>query len=233
MLAAYAIFVTVALVVLLAATFSSGFGSSRTGQFEEINVQRINIVEPSGEQVLVIANSEKLPEAKRRTSNPSGTAGLLFFSEEGVELGGLTFNGSIHDGDRYASGHLSFDQFQQDQVLVLEYGEHPDRPKSAGLRVVDRTDGFTLDERIEKQKAARRGDEEAQQWLDERAGYGKSWANRIVMGSVNEEALFSINDTKARPRIRMSVDAEDMAQMEFLNEEGDVVCRLPEDAQKE
>ena len=226
MLTAYAIFATVALAVLLV----SGFSTSQTRRFEEIDVERINIVEPDGGRTMVIANSKRLPEAERRTSNPSGTAGILFFNGEGVELGGLTFNGAIHDGERYANGHLSFDQFQQDQVLVLSYGESPDQGRAAGLRVLDRTDEFSLDERVEKQEAARQGDEEAQRWLKENAGYGKSWSNRIVMASVDHQAVVSVNDTKARPRIRMTVDSSDVARLEFLDTEGKVVYRLPDDA---
>ena len=57
--------------------------------------------------------------------------GIIFFNDEGTENGGLTFTGSccadtisVTTGGRCAKGnyaastHMSFDQFNQDQVLA-------------------------------------------------------------------------------------------------------------------
>ena len=44
--------------------------------------------------------------------------------------------------------------------------------------------------------------------------------------------MVSIYDTKARPRIQMTVDASDAARMELLDEDGQVTHRLPKAIEK-
>ena len=45
---------------------------------------------------------------------------MIFFNDEGTENGGLTFSGQRGPDGRYrASTGMSFDQFDQDQVVVL------------------------------------------------------------------------------------------------------------------
>ena len=45
---------------------------------------------------------------------PRPVAGLLFFSDEGDEVGGLTITGQQRDGVRRANAGLMFDQLKQD-----------------------------------------------------------------------------------------------------------------------
>src|SRR6185369_11462715 len=65
--------------------------------FEEINVQRINVVEKDGSLRLVIANNERSPgpiERGKPFGYPGGgRAGMIFYNEEGTENGGLVFGG--------------------------------------------------------------------------------------------------------------------------------------------
>lgn len=218
-------------LVLSAATVAFAFPSDQ--RFTEIDVERINVVEPNGDLALVISNSQKLPGVFFRgeeISDREGTAGMLFFSD-GFEVGGLTYSTTVGDEGVSASRHLSFDQHRSDQVLVLNHSENPNG-RATGIRIVDRSPDVTMDQVIERQLQAARGTEqeqaEARQWLQENYSYGQGWSNRVVLASVDGQALFSMNDEQARPRIQMSVDGAGVARLEFLDEEGNVVLRLPE-----
>src|SRR5713101_3458560 len=116
-----------ALATSLALAFSAGATLRQSKplkplkpRFDEIDVQRINIVEKDGRVRLVIANADRqavtvvggkeiLPDRKRE-------AGLIFFNDEGDENGGLTYGGRTENGVARASAGLSFDQYQQDET---------------------------------------------------------------------------------------------------------------------
>ena len=69
-----------------------------------------------------------------------GRPGIIFFNDEGTENGGLTLRGErAADGKYQASTHMSFDQFDQDQIVVLNYSDDNGN-RQAGLTFSDRTD---------------------------------------------------------------------------------------------
>ena len=104
----------------------SGFTIARQkASFGTIDVQRINVVEPDGTVRMVISDKARFPGAiiggKEYPFNRH-TAGMLFFNDEGTENGGLIFGGQKNnDGTVSSYGHLSFDRYDQDQELNLEY----------------------------------------------------------------------------------------------------------------
>jgi hypothetical protein len=66
--------------------------------------------------------------------------GIIFFNDEGTENGGLTFDGKREaDGTYHSQSGFSFDQFNQDQVLYLQYNDRNGR-RNMGLTIADRAD---------------------------------------------------------------------------------------------
>src|SRR5215831_18802271 len=82
------------LVVVVAAGFGAG---SKKIKFAEIEVQRINVVEPDGTLRMVISDKAKLPgviiRGKEERQEERPQAGMLFYNDEGSENGGLIFGG--------------------------------------------------------------------------------------------------------------------------------------------
>jgi len=122
----YAGILTVLLIVI--GLFS--FTNSGISRFKEISVERINIVESNGQLRMVIANKNRSPEVLAygkpfTPSIPGGIRpGLIFYNDEGTENGGLVFRGSKDSSGQYqATGHFSFDQYNQNQVLYLTYAD--------------------------------------------------------------------------------------------------------------
>jgi hypothetical protein len=122
LLAVYSGVVTLALAstILLGARKPAG-----NGEFDQITVHRINIVEPDGTTRMVLADRAEFPGAffkgKESPRTDRNSTGIIFNNDEGTENGGLIFGGSRDkDGVSHSYGHLSFDEYERDQTLVEE-----------------------------------------------------------------------------------------------------------------
>ncbi len=112
--------------------------------FDEIDVHRINVVEPDGTLRLVISNKADFPgiiiKGKETPHPDRATAGMLFFNDEGTENGGLIFGGSKDKSGKVTSyGHLSFDQYEQDQVFSID-ADQENGERTSELRMIDEPD---------------------------------------------------------------------------------------------
>jgi hypothetical protein len=205
-------------------------------RFTEIDVQRINVVEPDGKLRMVISNRERSigPIYKGKPFGYAGGTrpGIIFFNDEGTENGGLTFTGQRRpDGTVVASTGMSFDQFDQDQVVVLQYRQEG-AARRLGLTFADRAETNIYDlvqerDSIMKLPAGAARDSAMRRWQGPRNGQ-PLYAERVYVGrAVNMAALLNLSDPQGRPRLRLMVDSLGVASLEFLDERGAVVSRLP------
>ena len=143
-LRAYAILNSLLLAVLATAAFRQ---TSATQKFDEINAQRINIVDADGTLRMVISNKDRMHPGVmdgQSIDRPRPVAGMIFFNDEGDEVGGLTYTGREVNGTRQADARLMFDQLKQDQTIGFSYGEGDGR-RTAGFQVWDRADSHLSD----------------------------------------------------------------------------------------
>ena len=55
------------------------------------------------------------------------------------------------------------------------------------------------------------------------------YAERVYLGrNISKAAVINLSDRSGRPRIRMMVDSLGTPSLEFLDEQGHVTARLPE-----
>ena len=172
----YALVSTTVLGLLSVAAFTRQGPKTKFG---EIDVERINIVEKDGKLRLVLSNRELSPGPiykGKPFGYPGGNRpGMIFFNDEESENGGLTFSGQrLPDGTVTSSGHLSFDQFDQDQVLVLNYSEGGGQ-RSVGMQILDRAsvpifDWVQLRDSINKLPAGPEKEAALKKWLEPRPG---------------------------------------------------------------
>ena len=234
LLRAHALVTTPLLVVLALAAFQQG---ARKARFTEIDVERINVVEPDGKLRLVIANRPRSigPIYKGKPFGyPGGSRpGIIFFNDEGTENGGLTFDGRrLPDGTFRAGAHLSFDQFDQDQVLYLTYADNNGQ-RRMGLTVADRADVPIYDWVLRRDSINKmpEGPEKtaALERLRGPVNGVPLFAQRAYVGrDVARSALVTLSDPLGRARLRLVVDSLGAARIEFLDEGGRVVQRIPE-----
>lgn len=223
---------TSAAVLLLA---TAGFVASAQTRFTEIEVERINVMEPDGRHALVIANSERLPGVIIRgeeyprevSSGRERSSGIIYFNHEGTEAGGLAYGSESIDDEVSAGGGLTVDRMNQDQVISMQYGEHGGRSMAA-LQVWDRPSEH-MEGTLELVMAHQAGDIDREEFQQRVAQEVEGIAHRLVVGSVNRTALVQLNDSQSRPRIRISVDTLDVPALEFLDADGEVVLTIPED----
>lgn len=220
------------LTAVLVLTVSTGFAGNRTQSFEEIAVQRINVVEPDGTVRLVLSSKALFPGILIKGAeyeHPSrSTAGILFFNDEGTEQGGLIFGGAKDaDGNVSAFGHLSFDQYEQDQVLTFNASEDGGNRK-AGLSVWDRPN-YSIEELIQLVERTKTLPEEEQEVeLSEFFAERESAHPRLYLGkSHNGSVSLRLNDDEGRERLILEVAADGTPALRVLDQAGEEVARFP------
>jgi hypothetical protein len=142
-LVVYSGLLTAAVTVLC----TSGFSATDAGQqrFDTLTVQRINIVEPDGTLRMVLSNNKKIPNIivhgkeypDVNGRHASTAAGIMFYDAQATESGGLTFGGRKDaNGHIPRFGHLSFDRYDQDQMLSIDATDDGVSPASS-IRMID------------------------------------------------------------------------------------------------
>lgn len=63
--------------------------------------------------------------------------------------------------------------------------------------------------------------------IQEARDRGEGPAERVFLGSVDRTAILTLKDTQGRRRIRLYVDKDNVARMEFRNEKDEIVYSLP------
>lgn len=226
------------LTLVFAATIVTGFAENeRKATFDQIDVQRINIVGPSGQNEMVIANHQAIPDAiiDGKTFPSQGRhdgAGIIFYNSEGDEDGGIGFASKKTANGYEAGGDLMFDQHKQDQTVGIEYSDDNGKRK-AGLQVWDRPD-IDLAQMVEHFNSVRNmpaGPEKdaAMKQLQEQAKNGDFGATRLFAGKTTDRnASVILCDGKSRPRLRLTVSAAGDSKIDFLDENGKVTYSLPQ-----
>ncbi|MBZ4187503.1 hypothetical protein [Niabella beijingensis] len=216
-----------------------GFNTNNRKRFDEIDVERINIIEKSGKLRMTISNKERSPaplhKGKEFGLAGSNRTGIIFFNEEESEVGGLTFEGKMNNtGKADAYGHFSFDQYNQNQVLYLTYSES-DGKRSMGLNVDDWQESPPFSEWNKAYKKAAETmvgetrDKRLKELMEPMQGQ-PAFAKRVFVGrDKDRKATVMLADRSGKPRLRLSVDAGGEAKIEFLDKDGKVTYSLSGD----
>jgi hypothetical protein len=195
--------------------------------FTELDVQRINVREPDGTLRMTISNTATAPglifKGKEHAFPNRQAAGILFFNDEGTENGGLLFGGAKKGRNASSGGHLSFDQYEQDQVISLDQTEEYGR-RRAGLTFFDRPATPLPLELLEKMNTPE-GDAEFEK-LKEAGGFGYP---RLFIGKTeNRASTVILRDAKGLARLKLTVTPAGAASIEFIDESGKIVRRIAE-----
>src|SRR5262249_1949213 len=198
----------------------------------EISVERINVVDADGTLRMVISNKNRMHPGVMdgvTIGRPRPVAGMLFFNDQGDEVGGLTFTGQERNGARSANSGLMFDQLKQDQTIGLTYAEARG-PRTAGMQVWDRAD-TRLSELIAKLNAANtiENADERQRAIAAIRAAAPRGPRRVFVGKERDRsATVSLADAEGRPRLTLVVGADGKAAIELRGENGSVTNRWPD-----
>jgi len=240
----YAVASTAAIALLVLAAFTQSqpaAGSlvqAERGKFDEIDVERVNVMEADGRYRLVLANSTRSvgPLYKGKPFLYTGTerprAGMIFFNDEGTETGGLIYGGrQLGDTGFTGLGHLSFDQFNQDQVFVIQYVDR-NGLRRVGMQINDRYSKNIFDWGNERDSLRRLPDSPAKTAALQRLQAGEPndprVAERVWVGrDTLKSSVVRLSDRAGKTRLRLTVDSLGSARIEFLDAGGRVTHRIP------
>lgn len=193
--------------------------SPRRARFAEIEVERLNVVEPDGTLRVAVSNNARFPspivEGKEGKRSGAPLAGIVFYNDDGDECGGLYGYGrTAEDGTYTAGGGLNLDQYRpQDQVVGINYHGHNGR-NTAGVRVWERVHGAPV--QFPDQESI------------DASLIGRPYSTRVFAGRTSDgAAVVRLCDAQGRLRLRLAVEPSGDPTLQFLDEQGQVIGRLP------
>lgn len=177
--------------------------------FEEISVERINIVAPDGTHRMVLSNKARFPKPVMdgkvldipRSVVP---AGLVFYDETGSERGGLAVMDVPGRGERAG---MIFDFQNSEAIGIGKYESEDGEYYTTSLQIADR---IPLGSDIMK--------------------VGTSGPPRINIANENGKAVIELNDVNGKARIRLYTNKDGSSGIEMLDGEGNVLSTLPNPA---
>ena len=200
-----------------------------TQRIDELTVQRLNVVDANGTLRFVLSNKDRMHPGVMdgvMINRPRPVAGMLFFNDEGDEVGGLTYSGTDDNGRRANAG-IMFDQLKQDQTIGISYSENNGQ-RSAGLQVWDRSEQ-PLSDLIRALNDANARPEGPQRDAAIKAARARAPAGprRLFVGKNSDKsATVSLADGQGKPRLVMRVNEDGTASIEFLDAEGKTTQRF-------
>ena len=222
----YAGFLTLLVLALMLMVFKQ---TSSSDHFKHITAERLDIVDANGQIRMAISNHDRqhpgtidgkeLPKRDR-------PAGMIFFNDDGDECGGLVYDGN----KKNASMTYSIDQYQNDQIMQIQYSQDKDAgslKRSYGLKLWDKYDSFPTVKVIAYADSLKR--------LNDTATYnagikklqqpGVITAERLFVGknTKGEVGLF-LRDDKGRPRLKIYINQQNQPVMETLDDKGGVIA---------
>ena len=255
LLKGYAVAMTLLVGVLSLAAFTRAGGPTQVGaiqgttaKFDVIDVERINVIEPDGKYRIVLSNRPRSIGPiymGKPFGYPGGTRpGMLWFNDEGTENGGFTFTGSkcetgtstvtgrpCRKGTYSASTHFTFDQFDQDQIFVMNYNDQ-NGTRRVGLTISDRSNDNIFDMVQRRDSILKHTpDTAAARTAIQRALGGTpdnpAAAERLYIGrDASKNAILNMRDKFGKSRLRLVVDSLGAARIDFLDADGKVTNSL-------
>jgi hypothetical protein len=220
-----------ALTVVCSLLAFSAFTPNETRpRFEEIDVERINIVESDGRLRMVLSNQARqhpgIVSGKIIPRESPRPPGILFFNHLGDEMGGLIFGAN---GEIGHFGSLTFDKVRNDQTIGFRHLEGDNGRYSTGIEMWQQPDlpadvvaaKYAAASSITDEKARRAAIESLRQ-------NNELTTNRLFLGKARDNSLLlQMADIKGRTRITVQVAPDGTPKLEFLGEDGELLYSLP------
>ncbi|MGX5817664.1 hypothetical protein ACWKWU_05680 [Chitinophaga lutea] len=219
------------LLLLIAAVGILAFARRHDDILPTLRAEKIEVVEKDGTVKLSLFSKKHLPPAVfngvplPRTGG--GESGLMFYNEEGEECGGLIYGGARRDGQPYTSQSLTFDKYQQDQVVQLIHDQSSGGDMK-GLIVSDRPDVsiehtfHTLDS-IKKNIPGKPAQDAVISTL---AAEGLLGHRRLFVGQNKKTTGLFIHDEQGVKRIEIAIDDHDQPQIIVYGKDGKIARKL-------
>jgi hypothetical protein len=230
----YAVAITALCVIFLLTAFTVG----KNAKFDEIDVKRINVRDDDGKLRMVISNKDRqhhgISDGKPIDRGKYGrpTPGIIFFNDQGDEMGGLVVG---NNGGKGHFGSFTFDKVAGDQTMGFRHLEGDDGKYESGLTIWQQPN-IPMTQLLAKLEPLNKitDRETAQKEYQKLADKGEVTTTRLFIGKRRDDdsTVIRMSDIKGKPRIVISVEKDGNPKLNFLDENGKVIYSLPEDAKK-
>lgn len=211
--------------------------SDKQISLDQITVRRINIVEPDGTARLVLSDTAEFPgfffKGKEYARPDRSGAGMLFMNDEGTESGGLMFGGGrTSDGQFHSYGHVSFDDYEQDQTISIDADQDGVQRYSA-YQINDNSSRTLLTPDVlaaySKVKSMPEGEakEKARKALIA-IHPAKLSPRASIQRDPDRSVALRLRDPEGHTRIQLRVDADGEPSLQFLDSAGKIAHQWPE-----
>ena len=203
-----------------------------------VTAKRVDVVGPDGRPILALAHRTAIPgPSMNGRSYPADVidsrtllSGMIFFNDQGDEVGGLVYNGITGGRDTLRSGtsrliNGSRTRSWPSSTTTTDVLDVPASTSGTARRIASMDQELDLLQRIRQTEG-----EERDSLISIHSGAqadGDYGVQRLFVGSQDETAQLELRDTAGRMRARLRVDAEGDARLEFLDESGAVLARYP------
>lgn len=230
-LKAYSVVITMLVLVLYLSSFSS---NNRIVKFDEIDVQRINIIESDGSLKMVISNKERqhpgICNGKVIEREEPRAPGILFFNHLGDEMGGIMYGENGKDGH---FGTFTWDKVRSDQTMGYRYIEDSEGNYESGIQMWQRPN-FPSEVELALRDSVSNitSDTERKKAIKELIEEGKITRRRMFIGkNRNDDSVIEMLDKQGNSRLALMVSSDGTPQLIFLDEEGSIIYRIPEESE--
>ncbi len=219
--------------VVCCGVLTMGFTSiSKNQKFEEIDVERINIVEADGQLKMVISNKARqhpgIANGKIIERDGPRAPGLIFFNQKGDEMGGLIYGENGPDGH---FGSLTWDKVGGDQTIGFRHLDGGEGTYESGIQMWQQPD-ISVDQMLAQRASVMKIKDEAER----KAAYQELVDNnqltqrRLFLGKNRSNAsILEMLDMKGNSRLALMVEADGTPKLIFLDEEGKIILSIPEE----
>jgi hypothetical protein len=207
--------------------------------FDQITVHRINIVEPDGTTRMIISDQAEFPGAfymgRDYARTDRDATGMLFNDEEGTENGGLIFGGKKDkNGIAHSWGHLSFDEYQRDQTLVLE-SDSDGSARNTYYGINDDDSAYAITPQVsaewQRVKAMPSGPERDAATKAWQAKYPGGLISRGRFGRNSDKSVsLNLKDQQGHERLVARVAPDGTPILEFLDAKGKIIRSITADS---
>ena len=220
------------LTLVFAAVLIFGASALRNRTFGTITARRINIVEPDGTVRVTISNRADFPGAWNRGKeyprpDRREAAGMLFMSDEGTEQGGFIWGaGQLPGGSIQNHVHLSFDQYEENQIFAIDAGQEGEE-KFSRITMMDQWN-YPIEEKRKANEAIEKlpADQQDAAWAKFFATH-RSDVKRMELGrSADGSVGLQLRDPNGHVRILLSVRPNGEPILQFMSADGKGIREL-------
>jgi len=219
----------------------------REARVDELTTKRLNVVEKDGTLRFVLANRDRFPgptlggieHSKEVREMPLPVAGMIFYNDQGDEMGGIVWGGGKKEDDKIKQlALIAIDAYRQNEVFSIgaleEDGKRKvlmacwDRPHDPqGFEWVLKKSEEALQYKEKDRERYEKIKKEIDQYIEKHKG---EWEVPRFFFVKNDDGSVGIRigDRKGRERIKIEVDPEGNPSILLLDSRGKVVASLPE-----